>query len=146
MCYCISIDLNIICRFYVWDSKTSYSEEAMMNNNKPMIIDTLNISVVLPTFFKSKSERESVYVVKRTKKIVINPYHILNDSSKNGKKRSIKEVTTIALPKYVVHFLPRIDGKVTRVFLSPSKSRTSIMISPPKNIKKATNEKNNGFK
>jgi len=49
----------------------------IINNIKPKIIDTLNISVVLPTFFKSKKERDREYNVNRTKGMAINPYQRL---------------------------------------------------------------------
>jgi len=49
----------------------------MINNIKPNIIDNLNISVVLPTFFKSKKERDRAYRVNIAKGIAKNPYKIL---------------------------------------------------------------------
>ena len=49
----------------------------MINKINPNIIDNLNISVVLPTFLKSKKDRDNEYRLNSIKGIAINPYQIL---------------------------------------------------------------------
>ena len=47
----------------------------MINKAKPNIIYTLNISVVLPAFFKSKKDKDSAYMVNIVRGIAMSPYH-----------------------------------------------------------------------
>ena len=62
-----------------------------------------------------------------------------------GKNKRIIAINTNTDAIYADGFLPILIGSVIRVILSPSKSRTSIITSLAKKIKKLINVKKVGF-